>query len=233
MLNVDRHKIVLLQILREIFNDEELSAKVVFKGGTCLMLFYGLDRFSTDLDFDLRDGASEFDRGRIRRIAEKYLTLDEDIDKRFTYLLSGSYESGLQRVKIEINKRPWPQAIENKDYYGLTIPTLAPDKMLAHKLCAILDRKTFQNRDLYDAYFMFTKGFSIDDEIVRLRTGLSVKEYLEKLAGFLDAPQIGNNILHGLGEVLSDERKNWVKNNLIRELAAQMKMFSLYSMETE
>ena len=227
MLNIERHKVILQQILREIYTDEELLAKVVFKGGTCLMLFYGLDRFSTDLDFDLRIGSSEIDRERITSIAKKYLTVDDEYDKHFTYFWSGSFESGLQRVKIEINKRPWPQTIENKDYYGLTIPTLASDKMLAHKLCAVTERKTLLNRDLYDTYFMLTKGFSIDEEIIKLRTGLSAKDYLEKLTKLLDTPKIEKNILHGLGEVLSDERKKWVKNYLLRELVAQIKIISL------
>jgi len=227
MLDINRHKVVLLQILREIYTDEELLAKVVFKGGTCLMLFYGLDRFSTDLDFDLREGAGELDCERIIKIVGKYIVVDDYYDKHFTYFWSGSYESGLQHVKIEINKRSWPQDIENKDFYGLTIPTLASNKMLAHKLCAILDRKTLLNRDLYDAYFMLTKGFTIDEDIIRLRTGKAVDEYIEKLADFLTEPRINKNILHGLGEVLSIDRKNWVKNNLVRELIAQLKIYSM------
>jgi predicted nucleotidyltransferase component of viral defense system len=225
MLNIEKHKVVLLQILRELYTDEELLSKLVFKGGTCLMLFYGLDRFSTDLDFDLRDEAGELDSSRIIRIAEKYLTVDDFCEKHFTYFLLGSYENGLQHIKIEINKRQWPQTMENKDFYGLTIPTLATDKMLAHKLCAITNRKTLQNRDLYDAWFMFTKGFQVDDEIIRLRTEMSTKEYLTKLTDILDDPKIVQNILHGLGEVLSRERKIWVKNNLARELVAQLKIY--------
>ena len=225
MLEINKHKVVLLQILREIFGDADLAGKLVFKGGTCLLLFHGLDRFSTDLDFDLRDCVTEIDRVRITKILGKYLKLEQDYEKHFTYYWTGSYKSGYQHVKVEINKRRWPQAIENKDFYGMTIPTLASEKMFAHKLCAIMDRKTLQNRDLYDAYFMFSKGFSIDDEIIRLRTGLSTREYLERLAESLSAPQIGKNILHGLGEVLSEKRKNWVKDNLVRELVAQIKIF--------
>jgi hypothetical protein len=225
MLEIKKHKVTLLQILREIFSDNDLAGKLVFKGGSCLMLFYALDRFSTDLDFDLRAGATEIGRDRVTKIMKKYLSVDMDYDKHFTYYWSGSYESGLQHVKIEINKRPWPQAIEVKDFYGLMIPTLAPDKMFAHKLCAIFDRKTLQNRDLYDAYFMFTRGFGIDDEIIRLRTGLATDKYLEKLLMFLDSKDVSSEILAGLGEVLDNERKVWVKNNLVRELKAQIMMF--------
>ncbi len=224
MLDIKKHKIILLQILREILSDNDLSGKLVFKGGTCLMLFYGLDRFSTDLDFDLRTGITDIERDRITSIAQKYLTIDMDYNKHFTFYWSGSYESGLQRVKIEINKRPWPQTITNKDFYGLTVPTLSPDKMFAHKLVAITDRPTLQNRDLYDAYFMFQKGFSIDDEIIRLRTGLDSSEYLQKLLDIISAPAIAKNILYGLGEVLSPDQKHWTKNHLIRELSASIQI---------
>ena len=225
MLEIKKHKVVLLQILREIFSDDDLAGKLVFKGGTCLLLFHGLDRFSTDLDFDLRDCVTEIDRSRVTKIMSKYLTVDEDYDKHFTYYWTGSYEIGFQHVKVEINKRRWPQSVENKDFYGLTIPTLAPDKMFAHKLCAILDRKTMQNRDLYDAHFMFTKGFAIDEEIIIMRTGLSAGKYLEQILSFLDMPEAKGDTLYGLGEVLDDKRKIWVKNNLVRELKAQIMMF--------
>jgi len=225
MLDVNKHKLLLLQLLREIYSDSELAGKVVFKGGTCLMLFYGLDRFSTDLDFDLRDCVTEIDRSRITKIAGKYLAADQDYEKHFTYYWSGSYESGLRRVKIEINKRPWPQTVENKDFYGLTIPVLAPGKMFAHKLCAILDRKIMQNRDLYDSHFMFARMFPIDGEIIRMRTGLATEEYLKELMALLDRDEVGKDVLYGLGEVLDDKRKAWVKNNLVRELKAQIMMF--------
>ena len=42
--------------------------------------------------------------------------------------------------------------------------------MFAHKLCAITDRQKLQNRDLYDAHFMFSQNFEINEEIIKLRT---------------------------------------------------------------
>jgi calcineurin-like phosphoesterase family protein len=72
---------------------------------------------------------------------------------------------------------------------------------------------------------MFTKIFPIDDEIIRLRTGLSTGEYLEGLLSFLSKEATGKDILYGLGEVLDEKRKIWAKNNLVRELCAQIMMF--------
>ncbi|MBI2600333.1 nucleotidyl transferase AbiEii/AbiGii toxin family protein [Candidatus Daviesbacteria bacterium] len=45
-------------------------------------------------------------------------------------------------------KDAYPNTYINKDFYGITIPTLSPECMFAHKLCAITDRKKLQNRDL-------------------------------------------------------------------------------------
>jgi len=47
MLDKQKHQLVQKQLLREIFSDSELSAQLVFKGGTALMMFYDLNRFST------------------------------------------------------------------------------------------------------------------------------------------------------------------------------------------
>lgn len=43
----------MVQILKEIYADIELANCLGFKGGTALMFFYDLPRFSVDLDFNL------------------------------------------------------------------------------------------------------------------------------------------------------------------------------------
>lgn len=49
---VIRRDIILHAILREIYEDDELKTKLLFKGGTCLVkCYYGYYRFSDDLDF--------------------------------------------------------------------------------------------------------------------------------------------------------------------------------------
>lgn len=53
MFDINRHKFFMVQLLKEIYSDPELATCLGFKGGTALMLFYDLPRFSTDLDFDL------------------------------------------------------------------------------------------------------------------------------------------------------------------------------------
>jgi predicted nucleotidyltransferase component of viral defense system len=224
MLNKQRHGIILKSILADIFRGEQLSAQLIFKGGTCLMMFYGLDRFSTDLDFDIRDGAEEIDANTLDSIIAKYITIDEKISrkKRFTYIWIGSYEAGAQKIKIEINQRARSNNFDIKNYLGITIPTMTKEDMMANKLAAILDRKTLQNRDLYDAHFMFIKLWEPNAEILESRVGMSIISYYKELIKVLDDKNCNKNILNGLGEVLEENQKVWVKNHLIDSLKTQL-----------
>ncbi len=52
-LDEQKHKRILLKILLDFSRDPILSRNLVFKWWTALLIFYWLDRFSTDLDFDL------------------------------------------------------------------------------------------------------------------------------------------------------------------------------------
>lgn len=221
MLDKNRHEQILKNILRDIYTTTDLEARFAFKGGTCLSMFYDLDRFSVDLDFNLL--SEDFNDQLITNILLKYLTISDQIDKHFTWLWIGSYEKGKQKVKIEINKRQFPDKYINKDFYGITIPTMSPDCMFAHKLCAISDRKKLQNRDLYDTHFMFTKQFDINEEIIKIRTGKKLKEYFAYLIDFIEKHVNPNTILEGLGELINEKQKDHIKAILIRDLLFDLK----------
>ena len=53
MVNINKHKFFLTQVLKDIYSDIELANCLGLKGGTALMFFYDLPRFSIDLDFNL------------------------------------------------------------------------------------------------------------------------------------------------------------------------------------
>lgn len=221
MLNRQRHEQVLKNILRDIYTTPSLQGKLAFKGGTCLYMFYGLDRFSVDLDFNVT--AQDFPDNVVNKIISTYLTIDDQKQKYFTWLWLGSYEKGSPKVKIEINKREFPDTYVNVDFYGITIPTMSPDCMFAHKLCAITDRSKLQNRDLFDAHFMFKKDFPINEEIIKIRTGKTTKEYFSVLVDFIEKKVNPNMILEGLGELLTDAQKDSVKSTLVRNLLFDLK----------
>jgi len=58
-LDYPKHKNIMLQILKDIFSDTSLAPYLGFKGGTAALMFYGLDRDSVDIDFDLLDENKE------------------------------------------------------------------------------------------------------------------------------------------------------------------------------
>ena len=55
MLDINQHKLILVQILKEIYSNITIASLLGFKGGTAAYLFYNLPRFSVDLDFNLLD----------------------------------------------------------------------------------------------------------------------------------------------------------------------------------
>lgn len=68
---VIRRDIILHAILREIYEDDELKTKLLFKGGTCLVkCYYGYYRFSDDLDFTWNEPRNfkKKSKSEIRRI---------------------------------------------------------------------------------------------------------------------------------------------------------------------
>jgi predicted nucleotidyltransferase component of viral defense system len=221
MLYIPKHDQILKNILKDIYTDHNLQASLAFKGGTCLYMFYGLDRFSVDLDFNLTVG--NFDEDRLNTIAEKHLKIIERTNKRNIWFWLGSYERAFQKVKLEVSKRDYPDRYINKDFYGLTIKVMDPSCMFAHKLCAISDRTKLQSRDLYDAHFMFSKDFDIDVDIIKIRTGKTVQEYFKDLIELIEKTITPSNVLDGLGELLTDQQKDSVKATLKRDILFDLK----------
>jgi len=222
MLDREHHEILLKKILADIYQDKNLGASIAFKGGTCLYLFYNLDRFSTDLDFNVI--ADKLDEKAMTLILNRHLNIDQAISKRNTWFWIGSFEKGKQKIKVEISKRNYPDKYINQNFYGLTVPILSKDCMFAHKLCALTDRKKLQNRDVYDAFFMFQNGFEVNEEIIEIRTNKSSKKYFKDLVAFLKKKVKPNHILDGLGDVLNEKQKSWVKSNLFEKLLFELEI---------
>lgn len=224
MLDLQKHDIMLKQILKDIFKDNILQKQVAFKGGTCLYLFYNLKRFSTDLDFNLV--SRDFDPKNITKIVKKYISIEDFRSKYNTWFWIGSCEKGLQKVKVEISKRDYPDEYIVRDFLGISILTMKPEYMFAHKLCAIMERRRLQNRDLFDSWFMFDRQWEPNENIIKIRTEKTVEKYYKILIEYISKNVDKNRILDGLGEVLDEKQKVWVKSNLIEELLFQLKVRS-------
>lgn len=223
-LDISIHKTVLFQILKDIYGDSSMAPFLGFKGGTATLMFYGLDRFSVDVDLDLLDESKEDEVfEKVKEIVKKYGSLKEADKKRFNLFFLVSYETGQQGVKVEINRRQFGSKYELKNYLGVSMLVMVKEDLFAHKLMAMYERMGKTSRDIYDVWFFLTKRLPINERIVEERSGMKfsqlVKKCIQKLEKFNN-----KDILKGLGELLTPSRKDWVKAKLKEETIGLLKL---------
>lgn len=223
----ETHRSIMLKILKDIYSDPSIGANLGFKGGTAAMLFYDLDRFSVDLDFDLLDPKKE-DRifSEIKKILEKYGTVKEATKKRFNlfFFLSDKEKKPKDRnVKIEIKRKPLGSKYDIRSFYGIPMQVMTRRDMSANKLCALYDRIGRTNRDIYDVYFFLQNDWPINRELVASRTNMKYSEFIEKLIKKVDRFDDAD-ILAGMGELLTEKQKVWVKSKLKQEVLFLLKL---------
>ncbi len=226
MLSVKEHRKYLFNILTDIYSSP-IGNYLGFKGGTMLYYFFGLDRFSVDLDFDLLDESkTALIFKEMKKILEKYGTIADEKDKFFNIFFLLSYRKGQQGIKIEISKRKIPfSRYEVKNFFGKSAIILNIEDAFAQKLAAATGRKRMASRDFYDIYFLFKNNFGFNEKIIKDRTKKDAKKYLIFLKKYIEKNISSKNILHGLGELLDAKRKDWAKKNLKNELISQIDFF--------
>lgn len=107
-MDTNRHKFFMMQILKDIFSDKELASCLAFKGGTALMFFYQLPRFSVDLDFNLTDTAKERRAyEKVRAILSRYGKIDDEAMKFYGPVIVLNYGAGERMLKVEISNRQY------------------------------------------------------------------------------------------------------------------------------
>jgi predicted nucleotidyltransferase component of viral defense system len=229
MLDAAHHKTILIRILKDMYTDATVGPFLGFKGGTAAYLFYGLNRFSVDLDFDLLDVSHEqsvFDR--IKEILAEYGTIKESYKKRYTLFFRLSYTENHQNIKVEVNLRNFGSQYEVKSYLGISMKVMVKEDMAANKMVAMLERIGHANRDIFDTYFFLKNDWPINAQIIERRTGQSMHQFLNACIKTLESM---NNvgILSGLGELIDAKQKVWVKNHLRTEtiFLLQLKLANL------
>lgn len=219
-LDTSIHKNILIRILKDIYTDTTVGPFLGFKGGTAVYLFYDLGRFSVDLDFDLLNETKEdYVFEQVQKILKEYGTVKEAEKKRFNLLYLLSYENkveGAQNIKVEINRREFGSQYEVKSYLGISMKVMVQEDMAAHKLVAMYERVGKANRDIFDVWFFLRKNWPINKEIVEQRTKMSFKEFLQKCIEVLEKMS-DRGILAGIGELLDEKQKDWVRAKLRAE----------------
>lgn len=225
ILNRDLHKNVFVVILKEIYSDTLLRTRLGFKGGTAAMFFYGLSRFSVDLDFNLLDPEKkEAVFERLKEILPKYGNMIQAEDKYNTLFFLLSYKKGERRLKVEISKRQLQFEYAPRNFLGIPMLVMKEEDMAAGKLSALLTRKKYAMRDLFDMWFFLKEHWDINERILEKNTGLTLAEALKKAQTQVKKIK-KTEILAGLGDLLDNKQKIWAKEHLQDDLIFYLKLY--------
>lgn len=232
MLDINRHKFFMLQILKDIYSNPLLAVNLGFKGGTACMFFHNLPRFSVDLDFNLINADYEdqvYDA--VRTILLKYGKIHDEAKKFYGPILVLDYGAGDRKLKVEISKRDFGNKYIIANLLGLNIKLMAKENMFAHKLCAMLDRNEITNRDIFDCWFYMENRTPINRKVVKQRMGKSLEAYLQDCIDRLNSMS-DRGMLNGLGELMDEDMKKFVKTKLRKETIQLLEFYKLCPIET-
>ncbi len=222
------HKFQLLKLLTEIVDNPILSQNIYFKGGTCAAMQGFLDRFSVDLDFDLREGSDPAKlRSEFNIIFKKLdLTVENNNDKTLFFVLK--YMSSLnQRNTIRLSV--YEEIIKSNDYKPVFLPEIdrlvncqTLETMFANKLVAPVDRfqkhQKIAGRDIYDIHYFFSQGFKFKKEVIEERMKTDVKSYIKVLIDFVEK-EINETILtQDLSMLLPNDKFQKIRKTLKSEV---------------
>lgn len=220
VLDTAKHKNILIKILKDIYTDPTIGPILGFKGGTAAALFYDLDRFSADLDFDLLDAEREdYVFERVKAILEGYGKLKQARKKRFNLFYVLSYDEkniNAQNVKVEINRREFGSRYDVRSFLGISMQVMIKEDMAAHKLCAMHERIGKTNRDIFDVQLFLAHDWPVNKKIVEERMNVSYKEFLKNAIKAVEKVD-ERDILAGMGELLTEKQKTWAKTKLKSE----------------
>ncbi len=228
MVDINRHRFFLVQILKDIYADLELANCLGFKGGTALMFFYDLPRFSVDLDFNLLDIQKEdIAYRKVRQILSRYGKIFDEAKKFYGPLIVLDYGINERKLKVEISNRVFENRYEIKNLLGIDVKVLVKEDMFAHKLCALLDRDTIANRDIFDCWFFMQRQTPVNISIVESRMSRSFSQYIQTCIERLE-PMSDKGLLQGMGELMDSKMKRFVRVKMRTELIRFLKFYKDY-----
>ena len=194
------------QAIREITQEVALAALGrtdffkygVFQGGTSLRIFYGLNRFSIDLDFWITQNPNTTKLFEVIKqcLTQNYILTDA-ANKFNTLLFEIKTNRYPRRLKIEVRKESKQIQTEPTIAYSkysnlqVLLPAVSLPGMMQAKIDAFLNRKEI--RDVFDIEFMLKKGIPLPGSQKQLKqmlqeiNGLSKKDYTVKLGSLLDS----------------------------------------------
>jgi len=224
-MNNNKHRFYLTQILTDIYSERELAHCLGFKGGTALMFFHNLQRFSVDLDFDLLETEkAEQVYTKVKNILLKYGKIHDEAQKFFGDLLALDYEHGERNLKIDISHRKYNNEYEIKNLLGISVKTMKISDMFAHKLVALLGRKEIADRDIFDCWWFMSRQTPVKTAMIENLTQKTYSDYMQDcIYAMENLPK--RSLLYGLGELLEQDMKTFVRNKLRTEILTLLRFY--------
>ncbi|NLW36832.1 MAG: nucleotidyl transferase AbiEii/AbiGii toxin family protein [Syntrophorhabdus aromaticivorans] len=174
------------QAIREITQEVVLAAlgrgdffkHALFQGGTCLRIFYGLNRFSEDMDFILREATPDFqlkdhikhltdelaaygyniqitDRDKADATVKKAFLKDDSLGKVIDLRhVNQAGPMAIIRIKLEVDTNPPSGSGHELKYLDFpfvsSVAVQDRPSLFAGKIHALLCREYIKGRDWYD-----------------------------------------------------------------------------------
>jgi len=221
------HKAYLLRTLTEIVDNPLLASSLYFKGGTCASMMGILDRFSVDLDFDLKPGVNEKElKKEFHKIFDKLgFTLFEESQKALEFFLKYD-NSPNQRNTLKIDALNF--LVKSNVYTPIFLPEINrtvncqnSESIFANKMVAVKDRydrkKSIAGRDIYDIHHFFLKKLKYNQAVILERTAMSTRDYLKYLRQFIDKNISQTLIDQDLNTLLPVESFTKIRKSLKQE----------------
>jgi hypothetical protein len=162
--------------LREIMQEVALAGlyraafyeKAAFYGGTALRIFYGLDRFSEDLDFSVREKTKTI-QSNVESAFLKSETIWKELVLDGVLPQQGLGQVANIKIKLEVDKRP-PLGFDTEEKlltrpFSFYVKCFTLPDLFAGKMHALLFRRWQNNvkgRDWYDMEWYIKKGIPLN-----------------------------------------------------------------------
>lgn len=226
------HKAQLLRLLTEIADNLLVSSSVYFKGGTCASMLGFLDRFSVDLDFDLKPKTPQhtFKKELLKIFDGLGLTVKTKSKKTLSYVLQYASNPGIRNsLKLSI----LPVSTQSNIYQPQYLPEIdrilncqTIGTMFANKLVTPLDRfrryRTIAGRDFYDIHHFFIKGYRYESKVITERANLPLPHFFQKLFAFTKNKLTQTVINEDLNILLPQETFQKIRKTLKTEILTML-----------
>jgi len=221
------HKAMMFRVLSTIASDPDVSQSFFFKGGTCASMLGYLDRFSIDLDFDLK---LKVDKNLIRKkihilLTSLKMTIDKESRKELFFIAKYvAPNRDRNTLKVSIVDSQLKSNVYEPRFFsdiGRYLQCQTIETMFANKLVALMDRyekyQSLAGRDLYDIHHFFLNSYMYENNVIIERRNMAPVVYLEKLRSFIETKITQKIIDQDLNYLLPTDQFRSVRKTIKRE----------------